>query len=418
MEKTASAIKIEHVSKRYIVGEHVTYRRLTESVMNVLRHPVKAVRGMLTPGEAFWALRDINLEVAPGEIIGVIGRNGAGKTTLLKILSRITWPTEGRITVVGRIGALLEVGTGFHPELTGRENILFNGAILGMATREIRERFDEIVEFSGVEDFLDTPVKRYSSGMAVRLAFAIAAHLRPEILLVDEVLAVGDAEFQKKCLGRMRDVSEGGRTVIFVSHNMDAVQNLCQKVVLLREGRIAEIGEPREVIGGYLSDVMSAAAVSLEERQDRHGLGNIRFTGVHFLDAANREAGSLVCGEDVSIVLEYVCPKGKPEKNVLPILNISEAGENLIQLDTMLTDQTFASIPPAGKMICRIPRLPLISGMYSLSVAVRRDHILEDAVADAVTFSVSGNRFYSSGRIPAGVKSKVLIDHDWQLQEK
>ena len=200
-------IEVKHLSKEYQIGVDKTYKTLSESVMNGFRHPIRTLRGLRAPKETFWALKEINFEVERGEVLGIIGRNGAGKSTLLKILSRITYPTEGEVIMRGRVGSLLEVGTGFHPELTGRENIYFNGAILGMKKREIDEKFDEIVKFSGVEKFLDTPVKRYSSGMNVRLAFSVAAHLDPEILLVDEVLAVGDAEFQKKCLGKMGEVA-------------------------------------------------------------------------------------------------------------------------------------------------------------------------------------------------------------------
>lgn len=240
--KDKPIIEVKHLSKEYQIGIDRTYKTLSESLTTGIRHPVQALRniGTMGPKESFWALKDINFEVQPGEVIGIIGRNGAGKSTLLKILARITHPTEGEIVMRGRVGSLLEVGTGFHPELTGRENIYFNGAILGMKKREIDEKFEEIVKFSGVEQFLDTPVKRYSSGMNVRLAFSVAAHLDPEILLVDEVLAVGDAEFQKKCLGKMSEVAEGGRTVLFVSHNMNAVETLCERCITLREGLLIQ----------------------------------------------------------------------------------------------------------------------------------------------------------------------------------
>ena len=230
-----------------------TYKTFSESFTRAIRNPLKSLQRVGYQHDTFWALKDINFDVNSGEVVGIIGRNGAGKSTLLKILSRITSPTDGEIRLKGRVGSLLEVGTGFHPELTGRENIYFNGAILGMKKKEIDEKFDEIVKFSGVEKFLDTPVKRYSSGMQVRLAFSVAANLEPEILLVDEVLAVGDAEFQKKCLGKMKEVSEGGRTVLFVSHNMNAIENLCTRAILLDDGNITCDGnEPRNIISKYL----------------------------------------------------------------------------------------------------------------------------------------------------------------------
>src|SRR5262245_14847028 len=241
---TGAIVRVEDICKRYRIGmRNSIYSTVRGSISEAMRRSVKFIKGNSSSViQTLWALKQINFQVAAGEVVGIIGRNGAGKSTLLKILSRITEPTTGRVTLRGRVASLLEVGTGFHPELTGRENIYLNGAILGMSRREIKRKFDEIVAFAEVEKFLDTPVKRFSSGMYVRLAFAVAAHLEPEILLVDEVLAVGDAEFQKKCLGKMQDVSRVGRTVLFVSHNLSAVQTLCQRCVLLAQGRIATIG--------------------------------------------------------------------------------------------------------------------------------------------------------------------------------
>ncbi len=259
-----SVISVENLSKRYLVGHQgpsERYHSLRDSLVrhgrNFARKTFDMVRGrQIVQGdevEEFWALKDVSFEVKRGEVLGIIGRNGAGKSTLLKILSRITEPTEGRVTLRGRVASLLEVGTGFHPELTGRENIFLNGAILGMSRAEIRKKFDEIVDFAEVEKFLDTPVKRYSSGMYVRLAFAVAAHLEPEILVVDEVLAVGDAEFQKKCLGKMEDVSKGGRTVLFVSHNTGMLSKICKTGILMKSGRLQQQGEIHNLIEDYLA---------------------------------------------------------------------------------------------------------------------------------------------------------------------
>jgi lipopolysaccharide transport system ATP-binding protein len=252
-------IKVEKLSKSYELNRAVVpYSTLRESLVDMVRSPVRRLRNSYSPGDTLWALKDINLNVMPGEVIGIIGRNGAGKSTLLKILSRITEPTSGRVELYGRVGSLLEVGTGFHPELTGRENIFLNSVILGMSHKEIKRQFDEIVAFAEIERFIDTPVKRYSSGMYVRLAFAVAAHLNPEILIVDEVLAVGDLAFQNKCLGKMEDVSLTGRTVLFVSHNMPAITRLCSRAVLLDSGSLVQQGPTRDVITTYLEGSFAA----------------------------------------------------------------------------------------------------------------------------------------------------------------
>ncbi|WMW23236.1 ABC transporter ATP-binding protein [Methanolobus mangrovi] len=252
--KKEPIIEVKGLSKQYSIGMDKTYKTLSDSLTCAVRHPLMTLKNSFRTNNAFWALKDVNFEVERGDVVGIIGRNGAGKSTLLKVLSRITYPTEGEIKMRGRVGSLLEVGTGFHPELTGRENIYFNGSILGMKKKEIDEKFDEIVKFSGVEKFLDTPVKRYSSGMNVRLGFSVAAHLDPEILIVDEVLAVGDAAFQKKCLGKMEEVAEGGRTVLFVSHNMGAVNNLCSKAIWLQSGLIRQIGDTHDIVTKYINE--------------------------------------------------------------------------------------------------------------------------------------------------------------------
>ncbi|MCI0574956.1 MAG: polysaccharide ABC transporter ATP-binding protein [Chloroflexi bacterium] len=256
------AIHVEKLSKQYFLGEQVKYGTLRDSLVRIAGYPLRRLRGRARPTrrEAIWALKDVSFTVRDGEVVGIIGRNGAGKTTLLKILSRITEPTAGYADIYGRVGSLLEVGTGFHLELTGRENIFLNGAILGMKRRDIERKFDEIVEFAGVEQFVDTPVKHYSTGMYLRLAFSVAAYLEPDILLVDEVLAVGDADFQKKCLGKMENVARAGRTVLFVSHNMAAVSVLCQQAIQLEQGQIVQIGPVADVIQAYLATAGSEGA--------------------------------------------------------------------------------------------------------------------------------------------------------------
>ncbi len=268
--------------KKYTIGANqARYQTVRESLTNAFHQSFRTNKGQKSTEEnTIWALKDVNFEVKHGEVLGIIGRNGAGKSTLLKILARITKPTTGRIELNGRVGSLLEVGTGFHPELTGRENIYLSGAILGMKRKEIIRKFDEIVDFAEIEKFLDTPVKHYSSGMYMRLAFAVAAHLEPEILLVDEVLAVGDAEFQKKCLGKMGDVASEGRTVLFVSHNMDAIQNLCSSSILIQQGFLTDKSTSKEIITKYLSETHSNVEEieSLSKRIDRSGTGDIKIT--------------------------------------------------------------------------------------------------------------------------------------------
>ncbi len=288
------AICCEGLSKRYRIGERQRYKALRDTLTDAIYAPTRRLRSMFNGSanatvaiadSTFWAIKDISFEVEHGEAVGIIGHNGAGKSTLLKILSRITKPSEGEARINGRVGSLLEVGTGFHPELTGRDNIYLNGAILGMKKAEIRRKFDEIVAFAEIDKFIDTPVKRYSSGMYVRLAFAVAAHLEPEVLIVDEVLAVGDASFQKKCLGKMGDVANKGRTVLFVSHNMSAIQRLCARTMLLEGGRLTTYGNTADVVSSYLANgVSEAAPVSWINvaQASRSGTGEARFLAVHY----------------------------------------------------------------------------------------------------------------------------------------
>jgi lipopolysaccharide transport system ATP-binding protein len=301
-----SVIKVENVGKRYRVGELEAGGLLRDKLASALRNPAGLLRRR--PREEFWALRDISFEVKEGEVLGLIGRNGAGKSTLLKVLSRITAPTTGEAIIRGRCGSLLEVGTGFHPELTGRENVFLNGAILGMSKREIARKFDEIVAFAEVERFIDTPVKRYSSGMYVRLAFAVAAHLETEILFVDEVLSVGDAQFQKKCLGKMGDVARHGRTVIFVSHNMAAVTRLCPRCLFLRRGEIVESGPTYEVMGSYLRS--QAATTALREWTPEEAPGDdivrLRAVRARSADGEVAETFDIRCPVAIEVVFEVL----------------------------------------------------------------------------------------------------------------
>ena len=309
-------IRAEGLGKKYLIGHAAERERyvalrdvMARGARNLWRKTADMARGRaILAGdtvEEFWALRDVSFEVKRGEVLGIIGRNGAGKSTLLKILSRITEPSEGRVTIKGRVASLLEVGTGFHPELTGRENIYLNGAILGMTRAEIRRKFDEIVAFADIEKFLDTPVKRYSSGMYVRLAFAVAAHLEPEILIVDEVLAVGDVEFQKKCLGKMSAVASGGRTVLFVSHNLTAIESLCRSCIALHRGRVSRTGSPADVLDAYFGGVHTVKGqIDLSSFDNREGEGRVRFAGLRLADGHGMIIDRPKSGQTLEIYLK------------------------------------------------------------------------------------------------------------------
>jgi lipopolysaccharide transport system ATP-binding protein len=327
---SSDIVVAEGIGKRYKLGEREPYRALRDVVAGLAAAPMRRLRRGSEPAAELWALDDISFTLGPGEVLGLIGANGAGKSTLLKILSRITEPTRGRVVLRGRVGSLLEVGTGFHPELTGRENIMLNGTILGMRRAEIVRRFDEIVEFSGAQKFLDTPVKRYSSGMQVRLAFAVAAHLEPEILLVDEVLAVGDAEFQQKCLGKMRDVTREGRTVIFVSHNLAAVRALCARSLLLEKGRLVFDGPTEDAVHRYLGHVGGDVGSAVVEGESlRRHIAKERLysdtpffecTRVSVLDEEGLPSSAFASDEQIAVAVDYSVLRPVPALRVLVTL--------------------------------------------------------------------------------------------------
>jgi lipopolysaccharide transport system ATP-binding protein len=303
------AIRVENLGKRYRLDHAVErgqYKTFRESLSTLATAPFRRrnANGEGGRAEAFWALNDVSFDVQPGEVVGIIGRNGAGKSTLLKVLSRITKPSRGKVTVKGRVGSLLEVGTGFHPELSGRENVYLNGSILGMSRREIDGKFDEIVEFSGVEKFLDTPVKRYSSGMQVRLAFAVAAHLEPEMLLVDEVLAVGDATYQRRCIDRMSKFASSGRTILIVSHNLDLIPRLCTRAILLERGNVRADGPSNDITNQYLSALVEGADDDNLLDKSRSGDGRARFTTLRHVDESGNRLFAHRCGEDMILQME------------------------------------------------------------------------------------------------------------------
>ncbi len=392
---TDIVIRAEHLRKQYrIGGQQVAYKTLRESLVAATQAPFKWLqawaRGEKRRDERlFWALDDVSFEVRHGEAIGIIGRNGAGKSTLLKILSRITKPTQGRVELFGRVGSLLEVGTGFHPELTGRENIYLNGAILGMGRGEIERKFDEIVDFAEVEKFLDTPVKFYSSGMYVRLAFAVAAHLEPEILIVDEVLAVGDAPFQKKCLGKMEDVAHAGRTVLFVSHNMSAIASLCNRCLLIDKGKIVRDGEAVEVTSFYQSGFYTLATNTTDLSQvERYGTGKAKFTSIKILSKGSDgvERPFHVTGSDLKVELEIVAQQDIRGANVAIIL-YDMMGYRLIDANTAIQGK-FLDLDggQTARVEFQLYNLLLRPGAYLVGVWLGRANV-EDI--DGITYVTS-----------------------------
>ncbi len=420
-------IRVENLSKRYYIGRQEKYKTLRESLLQAAASPFRRTRSLLS-GQAsgaagldreIWALKDISFDVQQGEVVGVIGRNGAGKSTLLKTLSQITEPSTGRIRIRGRVGSLLEVGTGFHPELTGRENIYLNGAILGMKKSEINRKFDEIVAFAETEEFLDTPVKHYSSGMHVRLAFAVAAHLEPEILLVDEVLAVGDVSFQKKCLGKMDDVARTGRTVLFVSHQMAAISALCTRAFLLEGGRLVYRGEVQEVISRYLESANQVVQVPLDQRTDRQGDGRVRFTGIGLQNGGGAAAEMAVSGKPLTILLEYATSDGREARNVdMDVAFYGSVGQLLFFCKTQLARGKFEVIPPRGVVACRIPRFPLPPGRYRYKLWCQVNRIAADKIEDAGVLTVEAGDFYGTGNLPTkNPEGIVMVEHQWELVE-
>jgi homopolymeric O-antigen transport system ATP-binding protein len=403
------AIQVQNLGKEYrLSGGRRGYRTLRESLTDAVRRPFRR-----PIQERFWAIRDVGFEVQPGELVGIIGRNGAGKSTLLKILSRITRPTAGRVELNGRVGSLLEVGTGFHPELTGRENIYLNGSILGMTRREIDRKFDQIVAFAEVERFLDTPVKRYSSGMYVRLAFAVAAHLEPEILIVDEVLAVGDAAFQRKCLGRMKAIGKEGRTVLFVSHNMPTVLNLCERAILLHAGRIERDGPPDDVVRTYTKGFSAAngGRVDLADSPLRPPGAPAIIRGVTLRNAAGDVTDCFGCGEPIEIVIDV---NGNLERPQVGIGFDDHNGQRVFSVTTFLSRDVVPPVRGTASVVCRIAELAVLPGDYTLCVSIgTREHTLMDALENAVALQVVPADFYGNGATPLSNLGPMLVRSSW-----
>jgi lipopolysaccharide transport system ATP-binding protein len=393
------AFRAEGVGKRYRLGELTRRGRyrpglLSERLTEATRAPFQWLSGKRRDSSAdedeeFWALRDISFEMHRGEALGLIGRNGAGKSTLLKLISRITLPTEGRIVTYGRVSTLLEVGTGFHPELTGRENIYLRGTVLGMRRREIDRKFEEIVDFSGVERFLETPVKHYSSGMYVRLAFAVAAHLEPEIVLVDEVLAVGDFEFQKKCLGKMEDIAGEGRAVVFVSHNLNAVQRLCDRALLLEGGRLVADGTAGEVAGAYLEAIQpeqEGGTSVISERVDRKGIGGARLSRLKMTDLAGRPTGRLYLGQPFRIEATYQVEEEMEAVVEFGISNMD--GQRIATVQNIDGGGEPFQLAPGTRAVSAEIEITMLPGDYAIdAILLRTDQKVPDSVERALRFS-------------------------------
>ncbi len=409
-------IRVEDISKRYKLGS-IGSGSLRETLGNGLERLLRRSDHSNGEEKEFWALKDINFEVKRGEVVGIIGKNGAGKSTLLKVLSRITEPTTGQITLNGRIASLLEVGTGFHPELTGRENIFLNGSILGMTRTEIKSKFDEIVDFSGVEKFLDTPVKHYSSGMYVRLAFAVAAHLEPEILVIDEVLAVGDAEFQQKCLGKMRDVAGQGRTVLFVSHNMGAVKSLCTRAIYLQKGQIRTDGEVDEVMGEYMDASSKQHRESIKSRKDRSGNGKVIITDIRMLDPhTGKTPSQLISGSPATLEISYEATDSSLEhiqdlQVGIAVLNMH--GQFVTALNNKMSNAQLKDLPPKGKVQCIFDKVPFMYGKFQVIAALEVNYELADLVYDAFDFNVTEGDYFNSGYPNARRRQGIYVSQIW-----
>jgi len=413
------AIRVQNLSKQYRIGEaQAQYKTLRESLVSTAKRlvPSNLKASTRVPETTIWALNDVSFEIHQGEVVGIIGRNGAGKSTLLKVLAHITTPTKGRVEIHGRVGSLLEVGTGFHNELTGRENIYLNGAILGMKKAEIERKFDEIVDFAEIEKFLDTPVKHYSSGMYMRLAFAVAAHLEPEILLVDEVLAVGDAEFQKKCLGKMGDVSKEGRTVLFVSHNMAAIQKLCKSIILLNAGKVNFLGQPETGIRHYITlDITPGKGFYDFNSASTHRIGSIPIIrNIRLLDDAGNLKHSFLSGDKLIIefIVEPIVPLSVPQFGIGFDDVISG---RVFSVTTFSSNVLLSPLNRRAKVICQIDELPLAPGSYLLSLSAgTNESLVMDSLDYAVSIEVEPSDVYGNGRLYGPTHGRVLVRSKWE----
>jgi len=422
------AIISDNISKRYRIGaKEETHSTFVGEILSIIKYPISNYRRLKKlskfneNGEAediIWAVRNLSFEVQKGDVLGIIGKNGAGKSTVLKILSRITDPTSGYVEIKGRVSSLLEVGTGFHPELTGRENVYLNGTIIGMKKKEIDKKFDEIVEFSGVSKFIDTPIKRYSTGMSVRLAFAVAAHIEPEVLIIDEVLAVGDIEFQKKCLGKMHSVARQGRTVIFVSHNMEAVLSLCNKAILLENGVATYTGNVYDVVHEYRERFVNKQThISLRDRTDREGNGIVKAVEFKVLDDGGNPVTYLQSGKDYIFEIQYENYTNQKLNNIAFSIDVyDERNVRVMLFRTSFTNLSVIVNEKRGSIKCIVKDLPLANGQYTFSIYIVRGEVeLLDNIADVLPISVNGGDFFGTGSQGIPENCKILHRSDWDI---
>lgn len=411
-------IKVEGLGKQYLLNKSLSQK--SDTLFENFVNSIKSFKDITKKKEFvdFWALNNISFEISQGDRVGIIGRNGAGKSTLLKILSRITPPTKGRVEITGRVASLLEVGTGFHGDLSGRENIYLNGSILGMTKQEIDKKFDEIVAFAEVEKFLDTPVKRYSSGMYVRLAFAVAAHLEPEILIVDEVLAVGDAAFQKKCIGKMKDVSRNeGRTVLFVSHHMASIQTLCNKALVLKNGTVDfPLSDTSACMKHYLKDVITQSKSFIAQRTDRKGEGNFRFKNIILKDGSGHVLNAAQCGADLIIEIEFELKAESITNLALAITVYSDEGREMFTLANHLAQEPFAKLTKDNVIQCLVKKFPLLNGSYICNIISYKDSVIQDYITEAFNLEVEEGDFYGTGKVIPTNQPSFLVENKWQLK--
>lgn len=413
MNDSENVIEVNQLGKRYRLGGRDHAETLLAQVGQMITYPIRNFRTLVQrkkfvdgvdDDSVLWALRDVNFSVKQGDVLGIVGHNGAGKSTLLKILSRITPPTAGEIRIAGRVSSLLEVGTGFHQDLTGRDNVYMNGAVLGLTRREIRDRFDEIVEFSGIPKHIDTPVKFYSSGMKVRLAFSVAAHLDPEILIIDEVLAVGDLAFQQKCLGKMDSVREQGRTILFVSHNMSAVEGLCGRCILMDGGRMAYDGTVSEAIGRYREGSLKMTqATGLAQRTDRDGGGRVRFTDVRL-----NGNGSVYTGEPLRLEVNYEATERIPSLQIA-IKFSRNYREVVMTLDNRIQGRPLSAKVGRNTLVVDLPSLDLIPDRYLIDLWAGAGSAAEDRIFNATSVVVLEKDIYGSGVLPQANRHGFLV---------